>query len=307
MAAAKKKGLGKGLGALLGGTDQAAAVAAPDHTPTAPAPAPEPVTLSDGSRLVELNPQDVKPNPQQPRLHFKEELIEELAVSIKQDGLIEPIVVRQVNGAYELISGERRVRASILAEQDTIPAIIKDVHDDDLLKLGLIENIQREDLNPIELAQAYKLLGDKFDWTQDEIAKQVGKKRATVSNTMRLLHLPQDIQEHVLTGSLSMGHARALLALGSESKQRSLCRRILEDGLSVREVEKAARPPLPKPETTTTTTPRDPHTEALEDELRKTLGTKVRVRADKNHRGKIEIDFYSLDDLDRILDMLRQR
>ncbi len=303
MAAPKKKGLGRGLGALLGGTEQAAAVAAPSSAPLAE---PEVVTLSDGSRLVELNPQDVKPNPQQPRLHFNEEQIEELAASIKQDGLIEPIVVRQVDGIYELISGERRVRASIMAEQDSIPAIIKDVHDDDLLKLGLIENIQREDLNPIELAQAYKLLGDKFDWTQDEIAKQVGKKRATVSNTMRLLHLPSDIQEHVLTGSLSMGHARALLAVGSESKQRSLCRRILEDGLSVREVERAARPPLPKANPPARIAA-DPHTDALEDELRKTLGTKVRVKADKNHRGKIEIDFYSLDDLDRILDMLRRR
>jgi ParB family transcriptional regulator, chromosome partitioning protein len=304
VAAPKKKGLGRGLGALIGGPEQTAAVAIPSSAPVAE---PEVVTLSDGSRLVELNPQDVKPNPQQPRLHFNEEQIEELAASIKQDGLIEPIVVRQVDGIYELISGERRVRASIMAEQDSIPAIIKDVHDDDLLKLGLIENIQREDLNPIELAQAYKLLGDKFDWTQDEIAKQVGKKRATVSNTMRLLHLPTDIQEHVLSGSLSMGHARALLAIGSESKQRSLCRRILEDGLSVREVERAARPPLPRPEKRVSPANGDPHTDALEDELRKTLGTKVRVKADKNHRGKIEIDFYSLDDLDRILDMLRRR
>lgn len=295
MAKSKKGGLGKGLSALI---------------PTGPASqedtqgaaqagtAPEAV---EGERVLKLDPQKIEPNPHQPRQTFDEDALEELSRSIKQDGVQEPVLVRKVGGHYELVSGERRVRASIMAGLQTIPAICRDVSDEDMLKLGLIENIQREDLNPIELARAYQMLIDEFGWTQEELAGQVGKKRATVANSMRLLNLPGDVQEAVSRGSISMGHARALLALESADAQSRACRKVVNKGLSVRQVEQMATPPVPKKPKPG----KDANIAALEDELRRLLGTRVTFRTSGNKRGKIEIEYYSLDDLDRILDVLR--
>jgi len=294
VAGTKKGGLGKGLSALISSSTDV----------ERPVPeAEEPNIQRDGSQFLMLDPRTLRPNPRQPRQFFEEEALQELADSIRSDGLQEPIVVRKNGGSYELVSGERRVRASILAEIDTVPAVCREVSDRDLLKLGLIENIQREDLNPIELARAYRALINDFGWSQDELAKQVGKKRATVSNAMRLLNLPEDVQEHVVEGRVSMGHARALLALDSPTKMSNVCRRIIREELSVRAVEKLTSPSVPKepkpPE------PKNPHAEAIEDDLRRRLGTKVRLRANPDWKGKIEIDFYSLDDLERILEHLR--
>ena len=176
MASTKKGGLGKGLGALIPSVsdlDRAASASQP------------PKALEDGSLLIMINPRELRPNPRQPRQYFDEEGLQELAHSIRNDGLQEPVIVRKSDGEYQIVSGERRVRACILAEFDAIPAICREVSDDDMLRLGLIENIQREDLNAIETARAYRALIDDFDWTQDELATQVGKKRATISNTMR--------------------------------------------------------------------------------------------------------------------------
>ncbi len=294
MASAKKGGLGKGLSALISSTTDPQERLVPSQQSKA---------LEDGSLYLMLNPRDMRPNPKQPRQHFDEDGLQELAKSIRNDGLQEPVIVRENNGGYEIVSGERRVRASILAEIDAIPAICRDVSDQDMLKLGLIENIQREDLNPMELARAYRALTTDFDWTQDELAAQVGKKRATVSNTMRLLNLPEDVQEHVIEGAITMGHARALLALDSPAKMSNLCRRVIREDLSVRIVEKLTSPS--KPGKAKPAPVKDPHVETIEDDLRRRLGTKVRLKANADWKGKIEIDFYNLDDLERILEILR--
>ena len=301
MASARKGGLGRGLGALIG-------PGALDQEPSQDKRAPgSPQALPDGSVLLLINPSQVKPNPKQPRQHFDENALQELAESIRRDGLQEPVIVRRAGDAFELVSGERRVRASILADLDRIPAVCRDVSDEDMLKLGLIENIQREDLNPIETAKAYKALATHFNWTQDEVAAQVGKKRATVTNTMRLLHLPSEVQDLVVSGQISMGHARALLAVDSASQQVSLARRTVQEGLSVRDVERVtsnARETTPEPKTPSR---KDPHVAEVEDELRRRFSTKVRLTANSAWKGKIEIDFFDLNELERVLKILRGR
>jgi ParB family chromosome partitioning protein len=218
--------------------------------------------------------------------------------------VIQPITVRRTPTGYELVVGERRLRASIMAGLETIPAIVRDIQDDALLPLALVENIQREDLDPIERAEAYKILIDDYGLKQEDLASRVGLDRATVANTMRLLKLPKQVQRHLAEGRITTGHAKALLSLRTAEQQKAACRRIIKEGLSVREAEslvgepprKRARPPAPS------VTPRDVHLEAVEEELRRLLGTRVRVtrRADK---GKIEIEFYSEEDLDRILEV----
>lgn len=302
--AARKGGLGKGLGALIGSNalDANYSEDAAAESPSEPA---IPQRLEDGSVLLLIDPRAVRPNPKQPRHYFDEDALQELAESIRQDGLHEPVIVRRVNDEFELVSGERRVRASILADRDRIPAVCRDVSDDDMLKLGLIENIQREDLNPIELAKAYKALAEHFEWTQDELAQQVGKKRATVTNTMRLLNLTPEVQDMVVNGALSMGHARALLAAESPARQVALARRVVKEALSVRDTEKLASRPAADPADPKPAKPKDPHVTSVEDELRRRLGTKVQLKANENWKGRIEIDFYDLGELERILGILR--
>lgn len=291
MAKGKKGGLGKGLGALISSRDENGA--GPGSTE------------DTGERVLQLDPRTIKPNPAQPRKNFDEETLLELAASIKQDGLQEPVIVRFVKGQYEVVSGERRVRATVLAGLTRVPAICRDVSDDDMLKLGLIENIQRDDLNPIELAGAYKALQGQSDWTQAELADEVGKNRATVANTMRLLNLPLDVQRSVARGEIAMGHARALLALKTPREQSAGCRRIIEQGLSVRQAEQLASPPKPRPKPKPVV--KDPNIATIEDDLRRILGTKVTLRTAAKNRGKIEIEYYNLDDLERILDLLKNR
>jgi len=307
VASTKKSGLGRGLGALIGG---GAAFEPVPAEPTAPAPSAAvpsgPQPLEDGSTLLLIDPRAVRPNPKQPRHFFDEDALRELAESIKRDGVQEPVIVRQNNGAYELVSGERRVRASVLAGLDRIPAVCREVSDEDMLKLGLIENIQREDLNPIETARAYRALALHFSWTQEQLAEQVGKKRATVTNMLRLLNLPDDVQQMVIEGALSMGHARALLTLELPARQSTLARRAVDEGLSVRDVERAVapapRPAAPEPKAPSR---KDPHVAQVEDELRRRLGTKVQVSADPNWKGNINIEFFNLSELERILAILR--
>lgn len=304
MADAKRKGLGRGLGALI------SSPASLDAAPGGREPVPdEPASTGSRRELLQLNPRDVLPNPHQPRTHFDEAALEELAESIRHNGVHQPIVVRRRGDAYEIVSGERRVRASILAEVETVPAVVREVSDEDMLKLGLIENIQREDLNPIELARAYQELADRFGWTQEEIARQVGKKRATVTNTLRLLNLAPEVQEHLIRGDLTMGHARALLAVENPAAQVKACREVLARGMSVRQTENlaAAKTVASKrgASSPATSAKPDAHLAAVEDELRRKFGTRVRITANKEYRGKIELDFYSLEELERILDLLR--
>jgi len=211
------------------------------------------------------------------------------------------VVVRKVGEKYELVSGERRVRASVMADMKTIPAVVREVSDRDMLRLGLIENIQREDLNPVETAQAYQELIEEFSWTQEQLAGEVGKKRVTVTNTLRLLNLPEVVQEMVADGSLTMGHAKALLTLESAAAQLAGARKIISQGLSVRQAEKlaaeAGKPPRKPAE-------KDPNIRQLEDSLRQSLGTKVSLKAQAGGRGRIEIEYFNLDELDRLLDRL---
>ncbi len=296
MANPKKKGLGKGLGALLGG-------AAVLNTPASPPLLSAEHASPDGARLLYLDPRNLKPNPKQPRRVFDEEGLEELAASIRQDGVQEPVLVREANGGFELISGERRVRASILADLETVPAVCRPVSDSDMLKLGIIENIQREDLNAIELALAYQDLVREFGWTQEELASEVGKKRATVTNTLRLLSLPESVQSMVGDGSLSMGHARALLAIETPEAQDTAARKVVREGLSVRQTEQlAAKPKATEPKAKPAP---DVHVASVEDDLRRALGTRVKLVSRENGRGKIEIEFFSADERERLLELLR--
>ena len=310
MANDKKKGLGKGLGALLGGGGALRPPTAPEPaTPEVPAAPAAPVTLTDGTRLIEIDPSELKPNPKQPRLVFDEGALEELAESIKRDGVQEPVIVRPAaDGGYELVSGERRVRASIMADRMLIPAVVRDISDADMLRLGLIENIQRENLNPIETAKAYHELMREMSWTQDRLAQELGKKRATVANTLRLLQLPDSVQEHLAAGTLTMGHAKALAVLKTEEEQERMAGKILAKGLSVRESEDLVNhaaaprslnkqaPPRPK---------KDVNVAQIEDDLRRKLGRKVAIRNSEDGRGFVELSFFSWADLDVLIDQIK--
>ena len=286
----KRKGLGRGLDALL----ESGSVA------------PEAALLAEGApagdRLLELDPRALRPNPRQPRHDFNEEALEELADSIRRDGIQEPVIVRQAGAEYELVSGERRVRAAVMADCATIPALCRDVSDADMLRLGLIENIQREDLRAIDLARAYQELIDEFTWTQEELAGQVGKKRVTVTNTLRLLNLPAEVQRLVTDGSLTTGHAKALLALDSAKAQSAAARKVVARGLSVRQTERLA---APKPPKAPKDDRKDPNIARIEDDLRRRLGAQVHLRSTRPDRGRIEIAYFSLDELERLLDLLR--
>lgn len=297
----KKKGLGKGLGALISSPEDIDRAAPSAETPPAGTGAP---ATADGAQLLALDPRDIRPNPQQPRRAFDEESLLELADSIRRDGVQEPVIVRARDGHYELVSGERRVRASVLAELNAIPAVCREVSDSDMLRLGLIENIQRENLNAIELAEAYQELTDTFSWTQEELAAQVGKKRVTITNTLRLLNLPKDVQQQVIQGNISGGHARAILAIESPAAQSRACRQVIAKGLSVRQTEKLAARSKNAVPAAKAQPLKDPNVTAIEDDLRRKLGTQVRLKTNAKHRGKIEIDFFNLEDLERILRML---
>lgn len=294
MGSAKKKGLGRGLGALIGSAGGSLSAAVMVEKPAENFP--------EEDRVLHLDPQKILPNPKQPRKAFNEEALEELCESIRRSGVQEPVIVRKAGGNYELVSGERRVRASVMAGKETIPAICRKVSDREMLRLGLVENIQREDLNPIELAQAYQALIDEFNWTQEQLADEVGKKRATVTNTLRLLNLPEEVQQYVVDGSLTMGHARAMLALGSPQAQLTAARKTIALGLSVRQAEKlASEKAKPKKQAGL----KDANVSRIEDELRHRLSTKVSLKHGKSNRGRIEIEYYSLDDLERLLSIFR--
>ena len=280
----KRPALGKGLSALI------------------------PASFEPGLSPTEVDIDRLTPNELQPRGHMDPATLEDLSRSIAANGIIQPIVVRQVGDRFHIIAGERRWRAARLAGLLRVPVVVREMAsggDKSLLEVALIENIQRENLNPIEEALAYRRLADQFEMTQEAIATAVGKDRVTIANTLRLLKLPEDVRADVASGALSMGHARAILALADEAEQRQMARDVLARGLSVRETETlvkksgqqhAAR----KPGTA------DVHTRAAEDRLRLVLGTRVRI-ARRGTRGRIEIDFGSEDELIRIYDQLTER
>jgi len=280
--AEKRPALGRGLSALI-----------PDAPPAPPAP-----SVATAERGFDVDTDLLRPNKFQPRGRMDDAKIEDLARSIMANGIIQPIVVRRVENGYEIIAGERRWRAAQRAGLLKVPVAVRDIPEDRLLAAALIENIQREDLNPLEEAQAYRRLADEFHLTQDQIADAVGKDRSSVANYVRLLRLPHELRDDIAAGSLSMGHARALLSLPDAAAQLRVGRDVVAKQLSVRETEALVKKAV-EPERKKEEPQKDVHTRAAEDRLRFVLGTRVRIIR-KRKRGRLEIDFGSEDELQRI-------
>ena len=282
--ATKRIALGKGLGALLPEFGQA-----------------EPKTL------LYCGIEEIIPNRSQPRKHFDESKLQELAESIKEKGILEPLIVRRTDQGYELIVGERRWRAAQKAGLKEVPVIVKEVEGREVLEISLIENLQREDLNPIEAAEAFKHLIEEFNLSQEDLSKRIGKDRTTITNTLRLLKLPLEVRNQLLQNRITSGHARAILSLESKEKQKELCALIIKKGLSVREAESIAKRWAEKPKKSITPVkPRgdlESQLSSLQDSMRKYLGTKVHI-TQKGKRGKIEIEYYSHEDLERIVEAI---
>ena len=278
-----RKALGRGLGALLS-SDR---------------------TIDLGSESTEIDLDSIVPGPMQPRTHFDEASLESLAESIRSHGIVQPLVVRRRDGGYELIAGERRWRAAKLAGLTKVPVVVKEVPDDHLLEIALIENIQREDLNAIEEAQAYKKLIETVGLTQEALASRVGRDRSYITNYLRLLRLPDDLQQLVIDGRLSTGHARTLLALTHVDLQRRMARKIIDDGLSVRATELLVhKSGEERPKRSSSSQAVDPNVRAAETKLRRALGTQVKITQTIEGKGKIEISFFDARDLDRVYNLL---
>ncbi|MBI4706759.1 MAG: ParB/RepB/Spo0J family partition protein [Candidatus Omnitrophica bacterium] len=260
-----------------------------------------------GHKSGALNVQtgQIKPNPFQPRVEFDQESIEELAQSVKEKGVIQPLIVRQKGDYYELIAGERRLRAAQRLGLTEVPVVIKDVGDQDSLEIALIENVQREDLNAIEEAHAYKFLIEKYQLTQERIGEILGKARVSITNTLRLLSLPMEIQNEMKSGRLMFAHGRALLELTDENQQRRLAQEVISKSLSVRELEniiKRQRTRIKRNRVAAFVV--DPYVAVMEEELQHALATKVRV-VKRKKRGHIQIEFYSQEDLERIAGVIK--
>lgn len=279
----EKRALGRGLSALI--------------------PIKEAETDSQ-EKILQIPISQIKTSKYQPRVEFNQEKLNELISSIKEKGVVQPILVRKSQAGYELIAGERRLRAAKSLGLDKVPAIARDVADVDMLEISLIENIQREELSPIEEAHAFQRFVTEFNFTQDKIAKVLGKDRSTIANTIRLLALPKRIQDYISKGTITAGHARALLALPAENEQLRVCNLIVKKGLSVREVESlvARRDPGFK----RADVRKDQNIADIESRLQQVFGTRVKIFHGKK-RGRIQIEYYSNEDMNRILDLITKR
>ncbi len=295
MAAKAARGLGKGLDSLI---------------PVAAAPKTNTKKETEGKEkepetIVKIT--QIEPNREQPRKNFDEDALQELADSIKQFGLLQPILVQDRKTYYEIIAGERRWRAAKLAGLKEVPVIIRDYTEQEIVEISLIENIQREDLNPIEEAQAYKRLLTEFNLKQDEVAERVSKSRTAVTNSMRLLKLCDEVQQMIIDDMISTGHARALISIEDAEEQYTIAQRIFDEKLSVRDVEKLVKN-LNKPEKNKKEVVEDKSLDIIyqnvAEKLKQSLGTKVAVLPKENGSGKIEIEFYNHDDLERLIDLL---
>lgn len=293
MSTEKPRRLGRGLEALI--ATRATAISPTD----------------DRGTLQRIPISQIRPNPYQPRKDFRPEELAELEASLKTSGLLQPITVRQAprGQGYELIAGERRLRAATRLGWPDIPAVVKEIDDQTLLTLALVENLQRADLNPIEEAEGYQRLIEEFALTQQQVAEVIGKDRSTVANILRLLNLPTSVRRMLQEGQLSVGHARALLAIGDERQIVELAREVVAKGLTVREVEARARGAAPEREQRRQTSPAPnggapSEAKRLADELRRHLQTDVTISLTGKDRGKIEVAFYSADDLERLLDLI---
>jgi ParB family chromosome partitioning protein len=284
-----RRALGRGLGALL-------PTRPPSQLPPSPAPPDDNLTLPINS---------IEPNPFQPRRIFQSEKLAELAQSIQANGIIQPLVVRKLGDRYELVAGERRWRAAKIAGLESVPVVVRPITDDKLLEVSLIENIQREDLNPMETAHAFEQLGREFNLSAEDIGRRTGKDRTTILNFLRLLNLAPEVQQLVEVRRLSAGHARCLLALPTPELQVEVAEKAVAEGWSVRQTERTTQRMMegrkPKhPEEAAT----DPNVKAAIEQLERVLGTKVRIIERAKQKGKIEIDYYSAEDLDRIYNLI---
>jgi ParB family chromosome partitioning protein len=282
--ATKRMALGKGLGALI----------------------PEPEGAEE-KRLFYCGIEEIHPRRSQPRKHFDESDLLELAETVKEKGILQPLTVRRIEGGYELLAGERRWRAAQKAGLKEVPVILREANDREALEISLIENLQRKDLNPIEEAEGFRDLIEKFEISHEEASRRVGKDRATITNALRLLKLSEEIKNHLIQNRIPAGHARASLSLASREKQNALCDLIIQKGLSVREAETLAKRWSERPKKKAGPKEKREELEAqlqsLQDSLRQHLGTKVRIQT-RGKRGKIEIEYYSHEDLERIVETI---
>jgi ParB family transcriptional regulator, chromosome partitioning protein len=288
-----RRALGKGMGALL-----------PTRNTPPPAPSvPSPAELREST--LNVPPDQIYPNPHQPRRIFQQARLEELAQSIRANGIIQPLVVRMVDGRYQLVAGERRWRAAKLAEVETVPVVVREIPDNRLLEITLIENIQREDLNPMETASAFARMAAELNLNAETIGLRTGKDRTTVINLMRLLQLPQDIQQLVSDGKLSAGHGRCLLSLANADLQREVSERAIANSWSVRQVEQTcAKLTAGKAPKHIDEVKIDPNVKAAIQEMERKLSTRIHVKEGAKGRGKLEIEYYSAEDLNRIYDAI---
>lgn len=286
-----RKALGKGLSALL-----------PANKPPSLA---VPSSQGQATGALQLPIELIEPNPLQPRTTFQADRLAELAQSIRENGVIQPLVVRRVGDRYQLVAGERRWRASRLAGLSTVPVVVQDFAEKRLMEVALIENIQREDLNPIEVAHAFDRLNKEFSLSHEDIARRTGKDRTTVTNMLRLLKLPGDVQILLAEHRLSMGHARAILGLPTPELQIQVAEKASSEGMSVRQVERLVqRMSEPRNAKTPDEVAQDPNVRAAIDQLERVLGTRVRIVEKSEQRGRIEIDYYSMEDLTRIYELI---
>ena len=281
----QKKGLGKGLGALIPDAD---------------------LLARTSDQFFYCGIEEITPNPYQPRHNVRDKAFQELVQSIRERGVLQPLLVRSAEEGYQLIAGERRWRAAQMAGLQRVPVVVKESAEPEAFELALIENIQRKDLNPIEEGAAYRRLQEEFNLSQGDIAKKIGKDRSTVANMIRLLKLPERVRNDLVDGVLSMGHARALLALPSSAAQLRARDTIVKRGFSVRETEKMVQSLLKKEKKRKIVVEPDSHMRSIVDQLIRYFGTKVKISR-RGKLGKVEIEFYSDDDLQRILDLLWQR
>ena len=290
-----RRALGKGMGALL---------PTRTHIPQ-PAPIPSPEPWEPHESALHLPVDAIEPNPLQPRRVFEDNRLEELAQSIRANGIIQPLVVRLVNGHYQLVAGERRWRAAKLAGVELVPVVVRDIPEDRLLEITLIENIQREDLNPMETASAFARLSAELNLNAEQIGLRTGKDRSTVLNLMRLLQLPPDIQQLISERKLTAGHGRCLLSLPKAELQREVSERAIHGGWSVRQVEQTcARMTAGKTPKHVDEVKIDPNVKAAIQEMERKLGTRIHVKEGARGRGRLEIEYYSAEDLDRIYDAI---
>lgn len=278
-----KKGLGKGLGALI--TDNSS---------------------NDEASVKEIKINEIEPNNNQPRKKFDDEKLKTLSESIMQHGIVQPIIVRKDGSIYRIVAGERRWRAARLAGLKTVPVVIKELTNKQVMEIALIENIQREDLNPIEEAEAFDRLLNEYSMTQEELSNSIGKSRSAIANTIRLLGLNEKVKEHLINGEITSGHARALLSINDEDLQIEVCEEVIEKNLSVRETESLVKKNLKvKNKDKIKRENRNEEIIKIEEDLKNIFGTKVKL-LDKNNKGKILIEYYSNDDLERILEVINE-